>query len=306
MRPETARAERLPARGDGDRARRHGVRLRLPRAPARRHGRTSRRSSSSAISCRHGARRHDRAASRGRRTWAARRRSGTRSSRARPTAGRSRCSAARRCCSRPSLDAAGPVARTVACPRRIPPIAIRDALLATLRVWTGTRVRAARLACGRWSGARRATMPALRRRARDASSRFAWPRWPDSRRAGLVQCAAALPPAAARPRCWRCWLCSWRRGGAHAEVVAAAAMFAAVRRRCRASRRARAVRVSPTSCGREWEGADVASCGVVDDLPQRSEQGARFAFAVESVVPRDVARARRDCRSLVRGPCARQ
>src|SRR5215470_9189651 len=34
----------------------------------------------------------------------------------------------------------------------------------------------------------------------------------------------------------------------------------------------------------EWEGRDVAVIGVVDDLPQASGRGPRFAFAVERVV----------------------
>ncbi len=33
----------------------------------------------------------------------------------------------------------------------------------------------------------------------------------------------------------------------------------------------------------EWEGQDIALVGVVDELPQRSDRGARFAFAVERV-----------------------
>jgi competence protein ComEC len=36
----------------------------------------------------------------------------------------------------------------------------------------------------------------------------------------------------------------------------------------------------------EWEGEDIAVTGIVDDLPQVSERGARFAFAVERVVTR--------------------
>ena len=33
----------------------------------------------------------------------------------------------------------------------------------------------------------------------------------------------------------------------------------------------------------EWEGADIALVGVVDELPQRSDRGTRFAFAVERI-----------------------
>ena len=36
----------------------------------------------------------------------------------------------------------------------------------------------------------------------------------------------------------------------------------------------------------EWEGEDIALSGIVDDLPQLSERGARFAFAVERVETR--------------------
>lgn len=38
-----------------------------------------------------------------------------------------------------------------------------------------------------------------------------------------------------------------------------------------------------------WEGRDVTVVGVVDSLPQRSEQGVRFNFAVERVLPQDGA-----------------
>ena len=50
IRPELARAERLPARRDGDRPGRHRVRLRLPLAPAAGARAASRRSSSRATS----------------------------------------------------------------------------------------------------------------------------------------------------------------------------------------------------------------------------------------------------------------
>jgi competence protein ComEC len=37
----------------------------------------------------------------------------------------------------------------------------------------------------------------------------------------------------------------------------------------------------------EWEGEDIALVGVVDDLPQTSARGTRFAFAVERTLTRD-------------------
>ncbi len=43
----------------------------------------------------------------------------------------------------------------------------------------------------------------------------------------------------------------------------------------------------------EWEGEDIALVGVVDELPQRSDRGTRFAFAVERVETADAIVPRR-------------
>ncbi len=42
-----------------------------------------------------------------------------------------------------------------------------------------------------------------------------------------------------------------------------------------------------------WEGEDIALVGVVDELPQRSDRGTRFAFAVERVETADAIVPRR-------------
>ncbi|MGZ3429212.1 MAG: DUF4131 domain-containing protein [Polyangia bacterium] len=36
-----------------------------------------------------------------------------------------------------------------------------------------------------------------------------------------------------------------------------------------------------------WEGRDIAVVGVIDDLPQANDRGARFAFAVEGIETQD-------------------
>ena len=47
----------------------------------------------------------------------------------------------------------------------------------------------------------------------------------------------------------------------------------------------------------QWEGVDIALVGVVDDLPQSSARGTRFAFAVERVETPERDRSRNGCRS---------
>ena len=42
-----------------------------------------------------------------------------------------------------------------------------------------------------------------------------------------------------------------------------------------------------TELPKEWEGRDVTVVGTIDSLPHRFEQGVRFNFAVERVVPID-------------------
>ncbi len=50
-------------------------------------------------------------------------------------------------------------------------------------------------------------------------------------------------------------------------------------------------------CRPQWEGVDIALVGVVDDLPQTSARGTRFAFAVERVETAASGRAADGCRS---------
>ncbi len=129
--------------------------------------------------------------------------------------------------------------------------------------------------------------------------------------ATLLQWQPALPPIA-----------PWLGGAALAAVGALGARLAfgrhanrtADRRGCRPdiARVAAAVLAAAAACAlgfgyaawraqlrladelpRAWEGADIALVGVVDELPQASARGTRFAFAVERIeTPHAVVPAR--------------
>jgi competence protein ComEC len=100
----------------------------------------------------------------------------------------------------------------------------------------------------------------------------------------LLQCAASLPPASLLALVGATWAVAAGRSR-RPDALRAVGAFGAAMLLGAAVAAARAGWRLADELPPAWEGVDVAVTGVVDDLPQASARGVRFAFSVEAFEP---------------------